>query len=243
VAITYTEDWKFAASGASLNSAVTSSALTITAGDVVVAMYVNEDNTHAGTLSISNSGTALSWTAIAITNTASNTKVGAWFAIAAETENRTVTVVGSGGNFGSASLASIVHTDAHQTNPVPSGNRFSGTGGTDVTQAISPTASGSAMWMIAGDWAATNSFAGAANCTLDQTRTDAGAYSSALLRPTTQPRSDGAAFTIGETDTAGTIAWVAFEVQAVPPPASTANLSLPTLGLGIYQPPMGGLFS
>jgi len=82
-----------------------------------------------------------------------------------------------------------------------------------VSQAITPTSAGSMLCMIAGDWSAGNTFVARANCTLEQTYAPAFATFT-LIRPTTQPLPDTSAFTLGETDTAGTIAWVAFELQA-----------------------------
>jgi hypothetical protein len=68
--------------------------------------------------------------------------------------------------------------------------------------------------MVVADWAQTNSFAAIANCTLTAGVNVAGEYTTAIIRPSTQPRTDASAFTIGETDTAGTIAAVSWEVQA-----------------------------
>lgn len=214
MAITYTSD--DVNTGASRLTSLTSSTLTIATDDVVIVMCVTEDNLNTGTFSISNSGTALSWNTITITNTNNDCKVGCWWAKATTTQNRTVTV--SWSNTNAALLSCRVHTGAHATDPVPSGNIFSGVGGTDVSQSITPTASGSALWMACGDWGATNSFAAITNCTLEATYHQAGLYTGTIVRPTTQPRTDGSSFTIGETDTSGTIAWVAFEVQAAVTP-------------------------
>jgi hypothetical protein len=71
--------------------------------------------------------------------------------------------------------------------------------------------------MVCGDFAATNTFAAAANCTLATAAFhEAGRFTAVPVRPTTQPRTTAAAFTLGETDTAGTITFVAWEVQASP---------------------------
>ncbi|MGA2404730.1 MAG: hypothetical protein ABSG91_24010 [Syntrophobacteraceae bacterium] len=212
MAITYTSN--NVNSGTSAVVSIQSGTLTISTNDIIVAMAVTEDNAYTGTFSIANSGTAMSWTPIAITNTTGNCKVGTWWAKSAGNENRTVTVSWNGSSV-CAMLSCRVHTGADTTNPVPTGNVFSGVGATSKSQAIVPTASGSALWMAVGDWSATNTLAAAANCTQEAFYHDAGVYDGAIERPTTNPRTDGNSFTIGETDTGGTIAWVAFEVQAL----------------------------
>lgn len=206
--------------------ATTSPSLTLATGDIIAVAYGHSDNGLAGALSIANSGSALSWNLSAQTNTGSNTKVSVWWALCPDNTARTVTVTSTAGQ--TKRLHCIVHTGAHQTDPLPSGKVYSGTGATDVSQLITPTATGSALWMLAGDWAATNTFAAGANCTLEDSFHDAGQMSLALVRPTTQPRTDAAAFTISETDTAGTIAWIAFEVQAA------AVADAPKMGRRIY---------
>lgn len=191
---------------------ITSGTVSTAVGDVVVVSFACEDNTAAGSLTIANTGTALTWTNIATTNTANNAKVAAWRGTVATAGNITVTVTLNGGGARS-SLCTDVYTGAHATTPVPAGNVFSGVSGTDISQSITPTSTGSMLRMVVGDWAATNTFAAIANVTLEQTFNQPGFYTSAFLKPTTQPLGSGA-FTIGETDTSGTIAWIAFEVQA-----------------------------
>ena len=224
MAITYTSDNVDRAHGSGFFD-ITSGSLSIAVDDIILALWAVEDNTNVGVVSISNSGTALTWNLIAQTNTGSNCKVSAWWAISAHNENRTVTVNHTLDNTKATKLCCHVLTGAHLTNPVPPGNVFSGTGATDVSQSITPTASGSALWMAAADWAATNTFAAIANCTLDSTTHAGGFYTATVIRPTTQPRTDANAFTIGETDTAGTIAWIAFEVQAAPDAAHTPAIA------------------
>jgi hypothetical protein len=213
VAITWTR-YSATTDNATASFVVTSPSLTLAVDDVVVAMYCIDDNFNAGTLTISNSGSALTWNSIVLTNTAGNCKVRAWWAKLADATARTVTVTNTVSDSQTKRLHCIVHTGAHLTDPVPTGNVFSGVSTTDVSQSITPTATGSALWMLTGDWDATNTFAGRTDCTLEDNFHDAGQMSSALIRPTTQPRTDAAPFTIGETDTGGQIAWLAFEVQA-----------------------------
>jgi hypothetical protein len=134
------------------------------------------------------------------------------------TQAMTITAAGDSGNVGDGALYVIVHTGQDATAPVPAGKVQSGTSGNDVTTSITPTASGSCLWMIVGDWQQANSITAATNCTIDAGRTtnQAGQQSTALIRPTTQPRSDASAFTIGSASdgTAETESWIAFEVVA-----------------------------
>jgi hypothetical protein len=191
----------------------TSASIATAINDIVVVSYVAEDNSSAGSLSIANTGTALSWNLIAQTNTSTNTKCSAWWANVATAGNITVTVT-SGGTIRS-SLCVDVYTGAHQTTPVPPGNVFSGVNATDPSQSLTPTATGSMLRMLVGDWNASNTFAAIANCTLNNTFHDAAAMTAVFLSPTTQPLGAGA-FTIGVTDTGAQDAWIAFEVQAAP---------------------------
>lgn len=212
MAITYTVD----TIDSNANTAtITSSTLTVLSTSVIVALYVHENNDDAGALTISNSGTALTWTNIATTNTTNNCKSAGWWAFGDSNGNRTVTVTKANVFTHRRRLNSIVHEGAHATTPVPVGKVLSGVGGTDISNSMTPTdANGSALWLNLGDWNATNSFAAATNCTLESTFHDAATYTTTLVRPTTQPRTDGSAFSLGETDTSGKMAWIAFEVVA-----------------------------
>jgi hypothetical protein len=200
-----------------LVATIDSPTLTLAPNDVIVALIICDDNTGPGSLSIANSGSALSWTNIATTNTNNNCKVAGWWAVCSDSTSRTVTITqGAGTTNVTRQLHCLVHTGALTSDPVPAGNVFSGVGATDVSQSITPTSSGSMLWMTAGDWGQTNSYAAIANCTLEDTFDDTGRMTAVLVRPTTQPRADALAFTIGETDTSGTLAWLAFEVQKAP---------------------------
>ena len=122
----------------------TTPTMTIAAGDIVVVAFVMTDARGPGNLSISNSGTAMTWTAIGDLGD----RIGAWWAKAGETENRTASVAFDSGDDGQHCVYGIVHTGAHQTDPVPSGKVYSGTAASSVSQSITPTASGSALWGI-----------------------------------------------------------------------------------------------
>lgn len=216
MALTYTTNHVSQAVG--VGAAITSGALSVAVGDFITVEVCFADNSDATAWTISNNNTAISWTQHIATNTAANTRIVLFSGTATGTPPTTVTVTATAGAglTNGKSLCIQVHTGAHASNPIPSGNIFSGTATTDKSQAITPTAPGSCLWLFCGDWNQTNSFAAIANCTLESTQDQIGQFTSGLVRPTTQPRTDASAFTIGETDTGGLISWVAFEVQAAP---------------------------
>jgi hypothetical protein len=222
MALTSTVFWEVQTT--STGGDITSTSRTYNAGELIVVSFCAEDNTNAGNLSISNSGTAQTWTNKATTNTALNCKVALWQCVMSVTQAMTITVLGDGGTAGTNSAIAVVqHAGQHATDPVPAGNVFSGTGAQDVSQSITPTSVGSALFMLVGDWNATNSFAAIANCTLGTVEHDGTSYTTVLIQPTTQPRPNTSAFSIGETDTSGTIAWIAWEVQAHDAPTITTQ--------------------
>jgi acyl dehydratase len=192
-------------------SNVTTGTLSITAGDVVCILYINEADILAGTLTLTYSGTQnYSWTAIGETAASDNCRAAAWFAVAPDSDDRTVTVsYTDGGSY----IAGYVFTGAHATTPVPAGNRLTGTNASQGTQAITPTSAGSVLLMAVGDWGASAMTAGA-SCTADGSIVDPGRYSGIFLRPTTVPLSNTTEFTLSESGSSGPVAWVAFEIQA-----------------------------
>jgi hypothetical protein len=189
----------------------TSGSTSTAVDDIVVVSYVSEDNAVSGSLSIANTGTALTWNLIAQTNTNNNCKASAWWAKVATAGNITVTVTCAGNQ--RSNLCVDVYTGAHQTTPVPAGNVFSGNTATSPSQSITPTATGSMIRMLVGDWNANNTFAAIANCTIDNTFHSAGFMTAVFVSPTTQPLGTGA-FTIGVTDTGAQDVWIAYEIQA-----------------------------
>jgi hypothetical protein len=224
VALTYSKT--FTTTAAPNNGGdVTSGTIAVTTGDVVLALWANSDFDTGDTVTFSSTGGLLgTWTTRATVANGSSCHVSAAFAVATGSGNITVSCASSNPDPIPGSMAVIVHTGAHATDPVPTGKVYSGSGATDVSQSITPTASGSCLWMIAADWNQTNSYAARTNCTIDagNTHNVSGEYTNTIIRPTTQPRTDGAAFTIGETDTSGSIAWIALEVQAAAGAAATS---------------------
>lgn len=232
MALTYTTYFKGQADAVS--PTITSDTLTAATGDAIDVVVVYGDNVQATAWTISNTNTAISWgSPVQQTNTASNCKVMRWRGTAGATPPGTISVQSTAGDDVSATkvMFVVVSTGQHATTPWPAGNEFSGVGGTDVAQAITPTSAGSCLWLVAGDWNATNTFAAATNCTLAASvYHEASQQTVAAVRPTTQPRSDASSFTIGETDTGGKVAWIAWEVQAAASAAATKQLT--TLGVG-----------
>ena len=193
-----------------------SASVSVAVDDIIVWGLSAEDNFTGEAFTPSQaSGTATigSITTIAATNTASNAKVVVYWAKVTGA-GTFVARVASPSCRGHSFL--IVHTGGHSTTPVPTGNIFSGTGATDPSQSITPTSSGSCLWMICGDWnaIAVTAMSAGTSCTEEYNNQISGWVTTGIYRPTTQPRTDASAFTISESDTGGKIAWVAFEVQA-----------------------------
>lgn len=226
MAITYTTDFKGQNNG--VGSAITSNALSVTTGDKITLLVYGADNGFITAWSISNNGTAITWTQRADTNTASNSRIFLFEGVAGATPPTTITATATAGT--STTCAKVLYTQIHtgaDTGAIPAGNIFVGASSTDVSQSITPSATGSALWMGAADWNETNSFVAIANNTLVGTFHEAGQFSACGIRPTTQPRTDASAFTLGETDTGGAIAYIAFEVQASTTPSSGTSKKLP----------------
>lgn len=195
-------------------SPATSSTLTIASGDLVIVLFVGRDDAAPGTLSISNSGTALSWTQFASVG-----NLRAWAATAAETENRTVSVAWTSGNM-SWTIEPIVLKGQHATDAIPSGNIYTSSGGAtnDVSRTFTPTAgSKSAYFGILQDMSDTNSFVAGANCELPASSVQSTShFNSAIVVPTTNPRTDSNDFTLAASDSASAnnVHYIFFEVRA-----------------------------
>lgn len=197
---------------------VTSSSFSVAINDIITVLFLLEDN-NTNTLTFSQpTGTALSWTLIDDTGAGanSNARVAAWRAKATVAESITVSVAGNSAITYKSSLSVAVHTGANTVNPILSGSVTKGTGANDATQAILPTSPGSALWMGLADWQTAGALNPNANCTQESLH-NASSYTGAIIRPTTQPRTDWTSFTIGEVSdaTSEKTAWLAFEVRAV----------------------------
>lgn len=230
MAITYEVfDWFY--STFNVTSPRTATSLSFQNGDVITHIATFADTGVPGTPSISSTGSVnagdLTWTQFVSQTTSGGCHIFGWWAISGATETRSITTSWSSGNSSNLSTFTIRHAGARTTNPVPAGNVFTGGGASSVTQSITPTASGSALWLIAANGLTTgtsNTTAGT-NCTLVVDY----AYDTsdvAVIRPTTQPRTDGSAFTLAETHTGSGVTWVAFEVVAAGAAQSQAPRSL-----------------
>lgn len=201
---------------------LTTTSRTFNAGELIVVCYVNEGNTNpTNVLTIVNSATAQTWTPrgnAANTAATDNCQVNIWSCVMSVTQAMTISITGTSGSLRDALIWTIQNSGQNATTPIPAGNVFSGASGHNVSQSITPTSVGSDLWMVAGDFGATNTFAAIGGCTLDQLHNSAGAATFALIRPSTQPLTSTSPVTLGETDTGGTIAWVAFEIQSTGAP-------------------------
>lgn len=214
--ITYLADFKGQNSGVS--AAITSNVLSVNTGDHLVIIAGYDDNPDSTAWLVSNNGSSILWNQIADTNTTGNCRLVMWQGIAGAVPPNLITVTSTAGGATTdcKSLAVFVHRGYHASNPVPLGNIYTGVGLTDASRTITPSSAGSTLWMFCGDWNATNTFASTADNTLVGTFHQATQATFALIRPTTQPRPDSAAFSLGETDTGGLIAYIAFEVVSEP---------------------------
>lgn len=226
MSLTYSSDFKGQANG--VNATITSNALSVNTGDYLNIVGIYADNAESTAWTVTNTGTAITWTKQQETNTGGNTKVVHWTGTAGATPPTTVSVQSTAGTnpAGSKAILSLVHRGQHATTPLPAGNLFSIVAGTDVTQAITPTSAGSNLWMVLGDWAAidpaSGGMAAGANCSLEVADYfESGAMTAAVIRPTTQPRTDTTLFTLAESETGGIVSGIAFEVQAAGGSVST----------------------
>lgn len=224
----YTADFK--SQTYAVGAAVTSNALTCATGDYITLLISASPGGWITTWSITNTGDAISWNLrdhnVSAGTPNNDSEQWLYEGIAGATPPGTITATATaGGDMQVAkSIFTACHTDAHATTPMPAGNIFKGATEalTDVSQAITPTASGSCLWMVCADRNGTNSFAAGSNCTLEATGHEGPYTTTTVVRPTTQPRSDAAAFTLSETDS-GLIAFMAWEVQAAAAAAGALN--------------------
>ncbi|WP_157266612.1 hypothetical protein [Azohydromonas aeria] len=224
-----------AVAGSSNNAfggAITTAAMATLADDIVVVAVVFTDANPAGNLTITNSGTAMTWTLIADVAVNGFNRVAAWWARSAGAESRTATVNWDSGQNLNWGLFTALHAGGHASAPVPLDKVYSGSGSTGVSQAITPTSAGSALWLLAADAATSagtvpSTFAAGTNCAIERAvATDQ--WDAVLVRPAVQPRPDTSAFTLSETHAGNAVAWLAFEVQSA---ASGGGTLLPLLAM------------
>ena len=218
--------YSFKGQNSGIGASIISNILSISAGDFITVVGTYADNLESTAWTVSNNGSAITWTLVTQTNTADNCKQVLWTGTAGATPPTDITVTSTAGSFinGAKALTVGAYSGQHATDPLPAGNIFSGTDATDVNQAITPGGNGSALQMVVADWQASDTFAANANSVIAEKYHQAGQMTAAFIRPAIQPRPDGSAFTIGETDTAGKISWIAFEVRAAAVIGSTGTI-------------------
>jgi hypothetical protein len=199
-------------------SSIASGSLTVTAGQPVVVIWT-ANNTYTDTTTISDTA-GLTWTLLGkiVPGVGCGWNCGndiyVWYAIPASTVATTITV-----SIGSDSQPQMMRVITHQSGAGTPTNFHSGYPGNvvgTVSQAIAPTSSGSSLWMVANDWQGVSPYPYTAgtSCTLEAQVTSSGNWNSGIIRPTTNPRTSGASFTlsfVSSTSSADT-SWVAFEV-------------------------------
>jgi hypothetical protein len=204
--------------GAPGTKTIVTTSRTYNLDDIVIVLYGNESSGAGDVAAITNSGTAQTWNSIA--NVAGNAEAHAagWWCKMSTTQAMTMTCNITAGSAGDAGAIVIKCTGAHASDPIPAGKIFSGNGAASVSQSITPSdANGSALFLVVSDWNANDgvgNLTAATDCTRDQLHRSVGAWTHALYVPTTNPRPDGAAFTIGESGGTQIVNWIAFEVRA-----------------------------
>jgi len=213
-----------------VGAAITSDILSVSAGDFLTVMVSHGDDTDATAWTLSNTGSAITWTQVVSVGAVGNCRVVLWKGVAGATPPTTVTVTVTAGSLltGSKAMAVGAYTGYDQVDPLPAAKLTSGTSGTDVSQSITPSANGGALQMFAADWSQTNSFSVNSVNRLSGIYNESGSQTAALIIPNVQPRPDTSPFTIGETDATGTISWIAFEVKAAGAAGQTGLASVVT---------------
>jgi hypothetical protein len=195
-------------------TSVSTSSLTIGAGDLVVILAAFNELNTVGTASISNSGTALTWVPIQSVQVSGYVQLFGWYAISPNAENRAVTVAWDSGTAANWAIYNIVATGAHATTPIP--QSFKGNSLSNQSRAITPTAAGSALWWLIANSETTGTtvFTLGSGCVAQNSLATDG-WDSILVAPSVQPRADTSTFTFAETHPGGnTCAYIAFEIQA-----------------------------
>jgi hypothetical protein len=190
-----------------LATAITSGSISYTAGQPIVLLA----GANTGTLTPSSSG-GFTWTQIG-SNTANTGQAAAWYTIPGSSGSSTFTMTGSAGWIGAMRV--ITHTGAGT--PTNSFNGTTSTGGATVAQAITPTSSGSALWMITADNNANFNPEISPNgaCSSTSLYFSSGAVCVQAISPTTNPLTSNSVFTIGGTAASlVSTSWVAFEVPS-----------------------------
>jgi hypothetical protein len=230
-----------------------SNSISVAAGDLIVVNYCTPIGTamqpEFDNTSISKSGTAISWSYGGNVGGGDGamTSITMWYGVSTATESCTFTITHNVG--GDELLVRVfVIKGQHATTPVPAGKIVTdNVNGTSVSFSMTPTdANGSELWLAAGDWNAYNTFSAGANCSIEGTPYhNVLLQTSALVRPTTQPRPDGSAFTLSiSSSTSDRVQGIGWEVVAAPQTyiqtltASNLVNAAPTLGAPALATPL-----
>lgn len=223
--ITYTPG-SVSSSSNTASGLVSSGTINFQAGELVTAVMVFTDANPAGNVTMANNNGALTWTLIQDASVGGGCRVIAWWARVDTTGNRQLQPTWDSGNNLTWAMYWIRHVDA-DAGATPIGGSSKGTGASSVSYTLTPAAAGSALWMVAADANGANvqSITAGTNCAVDQ-QSIGDQFTSALIRPATNPRTDGSAFTLAETHTGSGVSWVGFEVKAASsgPPQSVRSM-------------------
>lgn len=230
---------------------VNSTTFTSAINDIICATLFGEDATNQTTSGVFNSGTGFTWNAVTSQSAASNTLIKSYWALATSTQSMTVTGTCTAVGFDLALWIGI-HKGCVTTNAVPSGTIFTGNTNSSlaISSNVSPTSTGSALWLFASDWAAVTSYAALANNTTSASNFDPAHYNLVVDQPITQPRTDQAAFILGiSQSTTAKTSFIGFEVVASSAGGGGGVTSLPPFtyndlnGMGSGGPFFGGQLS
>lgn len=206
-------------------SADTTLAVAITTTCLVL-VFIAFDNNSSSSVDaatpISNSGAAMTWTTLgntAPTADSDKCKVTAYAAYGNQNATVTFTHTKVGSSAIKRKMSVVVIEGAHATlaTAIPTGNRKVQTSNVvNVSQSITPTGVGSAIFGVAADWNAANAYSALSGNTITVAH-DAAAATWAYIVPTTNPLSSASAFTWGANCTGGANTWIAVEIVPAAP--------------------------
>jgi hypothetical protein len=224
----------FKGQNAGISATITSDTITAATGNLidVVASYGN--NTQSTAWTVSNTGTAITWTKQQETNITDTSKIVRWSGIVGATPPTTISVQSTAGDgiTSTKSLTVIVHSGQHATTPEPSGNFFTGTGELEAIRSITPTSVGSCLWIHVADWMALNNLVAGTNCIQIATPfNEIYELTAITVRPIIQPRTNASPFILDvNAGTGAVLTYVAWEVQAAPPTIYRPNSDITDTG-------------
>lgn len=193
---------------------VSSGTVSVAAGDLITVTVVFTDANPAGNLSIANTNEAITWSLIQDT-ASTGCRVASWWGRAGGAGNRQFQVSWDSTNGLPWAMFWAQHQGA-DAGATPIGSSNKGVGANSVSYTITPAGSGSALWLVAADaaGAGVQTMTAGTNCSLIREQGTIDQFAAAMFAPTTNPRTDGSAFTLAETHAGSGVNWVGFEVKA-----------------------------